>query len=115
MVAVGGDEHLGFVSQTAERDGVDDPVAVALENVAWTARAEIGLSVQAAARSRRVRSQRLGKPHSVPSGTISSVGELLHLNAFTPTVSRSWAKFSASDWPRKGPMTSRARFELFAT
>src|SRR5213082_3326252 len=69
MVAVGGNEHLGFVPETAERDRVDDPVAVALENVARTARAGIGLSVQAAARSRWMRSQRLGKFHSLPRGT----------------------------------------------
>ena len=32
-----------------------------------------------------------------------------------PTVSRSCAKISASDWPRNGPITSRARSELSAT
>ena len=40
MVAVGGDEDLGLVAQAAEGDRVDDPVAVALENVARAARAE---------------------------------------------------------------------------
>ena len=38
MVAVGGDEHLRLVAQTAEGDRVDDPVAVALEDVARPAR-----------------------------------------------------------------------------
>src|SRR5438270_11223629 len=63
MVAVGGNEHLGFVPKTAERDRVDNSVAVALENVARTAWARIRFSVQAAARSRRMRSQRFGKLH----------------------------------------------------
>jgi hypothetical protein len=38
MVAVGRDEHLGLVAQAAERDRMDDPVAVALEGVARPAR-----------------------------------------------------------------------------
>ncbi len=53
MIAIGCDEHLGLVPQTAEGDRVDDAVAVALEDVARTARAAIGFGVQAAARSRR--------------------------------------------------------------
>jgi hypothetical protein len=37
MVTVGSNEHLRLVPQAAESDGVDDPVAVALEQVARTA------------------------------------------------------------------------------
>ena len=39
MVAVGRDEHLGLVAQAAEGDRMDDPVAVALVDVARAARA----------------------------------------------------------------------------
>jgi hypothetical protein len=38
MVAVGRDEHLGLVAQAAEGDRMDDPIAVALKDVARTAR-----------------------------------------------------------------------------
>jgi hypothetical protein len=38
MIAVGRDEHLRLVSEPAERDGVDDPVAIALKGVARAAR-----------------------------------------------------------------------------
>jgi hypothetical protein len=38
MIAVRGDEHLGFVTQAAERDRMDDSVAVALKDVARAAR-----------------------------------------------------------------------------
>ena len=42
MIAVGRDEDLGLVPQPAERDRMDDPVAVALEGVA---RAPVGALV----------------------------------------------------------------------
>jgi hypothetical protein len=54
MVAVGRDEDLGLVAQAAEGDGMDDPVAVALESVA---RAPLGprrLAVQPPPRSFRI-------------------------------------------------------------
>ena len=65
MIAVGGDEHLGLVAQTAEGDRMDDAVAVALEDVARTARAAIGFRMKAAARSRRMRGNAWRKLHSV--------------------------------------------------
>jgi hypothetical protein len=50
MIAVGGDENLRLVAQAAEGDGVDDPVAVALEDVARSARAGLRFRMEAAAR-----------------------------------------------------------------
>jgi len=38
MVSVGCDEYLRLVPESPEGDGVDDTVAVALEDVAWAAR-----------------------------------------------------------------------------
>jgi hypothetical protein len=53
MIAVGGDEHLRLVAQPAEGDGVDDPVAVALELGARSARARaVGGELPPAAGSR---------------------------------------------------------------
>jgi hypothetical protein len=49
MVAIGRDEHLRLVAQAPERDGVDDPIAVALENVARTSWAGAIFWMQAAA------------------------------------------------------------------
>ena len=57
MVAVGGDEYLGFVAQATEGDRVDDPVAIALEGVARTAWAVGALGVGPAARSVRLRGE----------------------------------------------------------
>jgi hypothetical protein len=37
MVAIGGNKNLRLVAQAAERDGVNDTVAVALENITWSA------------------------------------------------------------------------------
>jgi hypothetical protein len=37
MVAVGRDENLSLVAEASERNGVDDPVAVALKGVARAA------------------------------------------------------------------------------
>ena len=50
MVAVGGDEYLGLVAKAAEGNRMDDPVAVALESVAWAAGAGIGFRMNPAAR-----------------------------------------------------------------
>jgi hypothetical protein len=55
MVAVGGDEDLCLVTETAEGDRMNDPVAVALEDVAWTAGRAIGFRKSPAAGSVRVR------------------------------------------------------------
>src|SRR5258705_7888141 len=115
MIPVGRDEHLGLVAEAAEGDRMDDAVAVALEDVARPARGGIDLGMKASARSRRLRGNAAGKAHSVPSGTILSDSELVQLNASMPTVSRSALKVSASDVPRNGPITSRARSELWAT
>jgi hypothetical protein len=48
MIAVGRDEHLRLVTEAPERDGMDDPVAVALENVAGAAWAAIKFGMKAA-------------------------------------------------------------------
>jgi hypothetical protein len=55
MIAVGGDEHLGLVAKAAEGDRMDNPVAIALEYVTWTARPAIGFREGPAAGSVRVR------------------------------------------------------------
>ena len=81
MIAVGRDEHLRLVAQAAERDRVDDPVAVALEDVARPARAGIRLGMKAAAGCRGIGGDRWRKTHSAASGTILSDCELVHLNA----------------------------------
>ena len=57
MVAVGRDEHLGLVAQAAEGDRMDDPVAVALEGVAGTARPVGALGECPAARGIRPRGE----------------------------------------------------------
>jgi hypothetical protein len=49
MVAVRGDEDLGLVTETAEGNGVDDAVAIALEGVAGSASAAAILGVETAA------------------------------------------------------------------
>ena len=104
MIAVGGDEHLGLVAQSAEGDRVDDPVAVALEDVTGAARPFVGFGMKAPARGSRQRR----RDQLVPSGTIRSLSELLHLNAFTSTNSRSAANVSASEAVRNGPITNFA-------
>src|SRR6185369_2080449 len=103
------------VAEAAEGDRMDDAVAVALEDVARAAGGRVGLGMKTSARLRRLRGNAAGKAHSVPSGTILSDSELVQLKASMPTVSRSALKVSASDAPRNGPITSRARSELCAT
>ena len=50
MVAIGGDEHLRLVAQSAEGDRMDDPVAVTLEGIARAAWAVGGFRIGPAAR-----------------------------------------------------------------
>jgi hypothetical protein len=54
MIAIGRDEHLRLVAKPAESDRVNDPVAVALKNVAGAARAGLVFGMEPAARTRRV-------------------------------------------------------------
>ncbi len=51
MVTIGGNEHLGLVPQPAKGNRVDDPVAVALEGIALSARSPVILRENPAARS----------------------------------------------------------------
>ena len=51
MIAVGSDKNLGLVPQPAERDRVDDPVAVALEDVPGSAWTGVRFRMSPAARS----------------------------------------------------------------
>jgi hypothetical protein len=60
MVAIGGGEHLRLVAEPPERHRMDDPVAVALEDVARSARAKVTFAMQAAARLRGLRGNALG-------------------------------------------------------
>ena len=96
MVAVGSDEHLGLVAQAAEGDRVDDPVAVALEDVARATRAgvmfrmEPGRAIAAGAR-RGPAEGSFGGEWPDPVGS-----DLVQLNASTRTLSRSSTKISAS-------------------
>jgi len=115
MIAVGRDEDLRLVAEAAEGNRVDDPVAVALENVAGPARAGTVFGMKAAARPVRVRRDAGRKAHSAATGTILSEAELVQRKESTPTVCRSSEKIRASEVPRKGPMTSLARPPLSAT
>jgi len=62
MVAVGGDEYLRLMAQAAEGDRVNDPVAVALEDVAGTARPVVAFVVKPAAGLGRKCGERLWQP-----------------------------------------------------
>ena len=115
MVAVGRDEHLSLVAEAAEADRVDQPVAVALENVARPARTRIAFGMEAAARIGGISSDAGRKSHSVASGAILSVWELVNRKASMPTLFRSSAKVSASDEPWNGPTSNRARSALLET
>jgi hypothetical protein len=49
MIAIGRQEYLRLVAQTAKADRMDDPVAVALEGVPWAAHPLLFLMEAAAA------------------------------------------------------------------
>ena len=115
MVAVGRDEHLGLVAQAAEGDRMDDPVAVALEDVARAARPGVCFRMGPAARSLWAARRELWKRHSVGSFLIVWPGGLVQLNASTRTLSRSSTKIFASSLLRNGPISSRARSGSSAT
>src|SRR5688572_25114221 len=70
MVAVGSDEHLGLVAKAAEGDRMDDAVAVALEDVAWSPRTTVGFRMGPAARSAWLRGEVAQGIHQVLSFSI---------------------------------------------
>jgi len=49
MVAVGRDEHLRLMPEAPECDGVDDPVAIALEDVARASGTGVAFRMKATA------------------------------------------------------------------
>ena len=117
MVAVGRDEDLGLVAQPAERDRVDQPVAVALEDVARAARAAIVLGMKPAARACWAGGERFErKPHSPGSGAILSAWELVHCNGVDADGLQVLGEDLARRMrPRNGPTSRRAPSALRAT
>src|SRR5260221_12437777 len=107
MIAVGRDEHLGLVAQAPERDRVDQPIAIALEDVAGAARATAILGVEPSARSFGAGCNKRRKFHSPASGAIRSAWEFGKFDAGMPTGSKSSATAAASDRPRDRPPTIR--------
>ena len=112
VIAVGCDEHLRLVAKSSESDRMDDPVAVALEDVARAPRTESG--------SRWRRPRDAAGCAATPAGT-SFRAEWHNLirwgiaaleGELTPTVRRSSAKVSASLLLRNGPTSKRARSGL---
>jgi hypothetical protein len=93
---------------------MDDAVAVALIDIARAAGTALGFGMMAAARPRRKRGDPRWKAHSVSSGTILSDSEFVQLKALMPTDCKSSARMRASEGPRNGPITSRARSGLWA-
>ena len=73
MVAFMGDEHLRLVFQAAERGGMDDPVAVALER---RARRALDLRLEAAARSGRIAG--IGSARAVAEADVGEMPLLVH-------------------------------------
>src|SRR3546814_1566939 len=88
MIAVGRDEDLGLVTQAAERNGVDDAVAVALEGIARAARAAAVLGMEAATAVGWVGSAGRQFPQLAESFSISCPSSLVQLNAASSTSAR---------------------------
>src|SRR4029453_13899404 len=107
MVAVGSDEHLGLVSQAPEGGRVDDPVAVALEDVPRAAGAAIGFLMGPAARlAWPLGAGREG--HQVLSFSIRIwAGVRVQLKPSTPSFSSLLTKAWASDLLGNGPTRRR--------
>src|SRR5437870_1700844 len=115
VVAVRSDEHLRLVAQPAERDRMDQAVAVPLKNVPRAPRPALILAVKPAARCRWAGGDERRKRHSAASGAILSAWELVKFEASIPTEAKSSARISASERPRKGPTSSRAPPAVRAT
>ena len=108
MIAIGRDKHLRLVSQPAEGDRVNDPVAVTLEGVTRTARASIIFREGPAARSGRLRGEGLWKLHLEESFSILICdGVRVQLKPSTPSLASLLTNDWLSDFVSKGPITSR--------
>ena len=108
MVAVGGDEYLRLVAKAAKGNRMDDPVAVALEDVARAAGAAVGFLVGPAARSAWLRGEVLGKRHQLLSFSILIwAGLRVHLKLSTPALSSFLTNAWASSVLGKGPTSRR--------
>ena len=114
MVAVGRDEHLRLVAQAAEGDRMDDPVAVALEDVARAARARCplpdapGRAIVAAARQAPGQAsfeRQFPDRLAGPAGPAKSVD----VERCPGPRRRYWRR----DVFLNGPISSRTRLRLF--
>ena len=103
MIAVGRDEDLRLVTKPPEGDRMDQPVAVALENIAWAARAAAVLGVEPAAGSFGTGGNERRKRHSPASGAILSAWELVKFEASMPTDAKSSAKNLGVRTTAEGP------------
>ena len=104
VIAVGCDEHLGLVAQAAERDRMDDPVAVALEGAARTAHpAGIERKFAAAARLRVGRVNRAG--HASPPAPSPLGANLIPRGSSRPPPRHGCGchRKSAGHWHRHRP------------
>jgi hypothetical protein len=79
VIAVRRDEDLRLVTKTPEGDGVNNPVAIALENVTRAARRPVGFRMGPAAGCAGVRGKCRG--HSLGNFLIVWPGRLVHVKA----------------------------------
>ncbi len=107
MISIGRDKDLGLVTKPAKGDGMNDAIAVALEDVARPARSGIDFRMGPAARLGWLRGKR--GSHSEGSFLIGWPGLLAHVKASIRTDARSSAKIFASSLLRNGPINRRAR------
>src|SRR5690606_13612322 len=107
MVAARGHEHLGLVPQPAEADRVDDPVAVALEDIARTAHLAPPLPMQPPPAARRVAGIGCERAHLPPILVTSSPALLCQRKASPPALAILLTVARASSIFLKGPTSSR--------
>src|SRR3546814_17232780 len=111
VIAVGRDEHLRLVPQTAEGDGMDDAVAVALKGVARPPHAPVRLVMQSPPRPGRIASigcqQHPSCPHLPASLSTSSPAGLVHGKADMTTPPHLFTTSPAADRLSKSPMRKR--------
>ena len=84
MIAVRRDEDLGLVAEPAERDGMDDPVAVALEGVAGAPLPALAFTVKPPAAGGRIGGEMAERPHLAPSFSIFCPAALVQAKALRP-------------------------------
>lgn len=107
MIPIGGHKNLRLMSQTPERNGVDNPVSITLKFAAGAANTCAGFSILPTPAADRITGKSGSHASQLSTRSISWPASELKTMAFTPSLAKSFTKSRAALLERIGPTNRR--------